>query len=47
MKSAEQLWRRGVVMAFTAEAAEQIDAWNVDESTPVQFLSIPGEWRAP
>jgi hypothetical protein len=38
-----ELWRRGVVMALTAEAAEQIDAGNVDESTPVQFLPIPGE----
>ena len=38
-----ELWRRGVVMALTPEAAEQIDAWNVDESTPVEFLAIAGE----
>ena len=38
-----ELWRRGVVMALTAEAAEQITAWNVDESTHVQYLPIADE----
>ena len=35
-----ELWRRGVVMPLTAEAAEQIAGWDVNESTAVEFLSI-------
>ncbi|MCP4944138.1 MAG: hypothetical protein GY924_19455 [Planctomycetaceae bacterium] len=35
-----ELWRRGVVMPHSPEVADQIAAWDVDESTMVEFLPI-------
>lgn len=38
-----ELWRRGVVMPLNSEAIEQISAWDVDESTAVEFLPISSD----
>ena len=38
-----ELWRRGVVRPHPPEVAQRIAAWDVDESTAVDFLPIPEE----
>ena len=37
------LWRRGVVLPLSAEAADSVRGWAVDETTAVEYLPLATE----